>query len=402
MIALRAIIIAGLLTLFCGTAHAQFGSLMLGQTHASCPGGTFTTTQTLTANATGICVSTTSGGCVVVNGGGTVTIEASQIGPCGQNNSTNASQGIYITGNSTVNVYDSYIHVENQSSNCSTFDSHDGIEVANNGTAPVNVQGNVIAYNGANVRVYQASNVTVTGNFLLNPRGNIACSDPDNVGGDQVQAYGTSGTPNATIAVTHNYTISALTGYLYPANSSDQLNFGYTTPITASNNWIYLSQYANSGGITIDTGSTAATIQNNVISNIYNAGIAIATGSNHVISGNKIVMTASGPNAAGIGLIGSANAPAACGTIALTSNQSYAYQVAHSYVQGYYTDGYCTGVTLTSNTFDINCTTGVSCAAYAALNPLATTNPPPLIPPLPKHCAAKSPYTTQTSAPRCA
>ncbi len=40
-------------------------------------------------------------------------------------------------------------------------------------------------------------------------------------------------------------------------------------------------------------------------------------------------------------------------------------------------------------------------SAYAALKPITTTNPPPAIPPLPKNCVAKSPYSTQTSKPGC-
>ena len=391
----------GATVLATATGGATFGAAVSGTgTAVSCSGGTFTTTQTNPAGTlTDACITTSTGPCVVYNDGASHTLAASQIGPCGDNNTNNASQGVYITSGTAVNIYDSYIHVERLASNCSTFDSHDGVEVFNNSTATVNVQGNVIAYGQANVRIFQSSNVTVQGNFLLNPRGNTTCTDPDNVGGDQVQSYCTLSIPCNSITVSDNYTISAPTGYLYPTNSSDQINFGFTHGITAANNWVDRAQYANACGITIDTGSLTASVTGNVISNTYNCGIGVATGTNHTISSNKIVITGGGINAGGIAIIGSFNSPAACNTIALTSNQSYAYQTAHNYVQGYYNDGYCTSVTLTSNTFDVGCTTGVDCVAYTALNPLASTNPPPLIPPVPKTCVAKSPYSTQTGTP---
>src|SRR5205807_17562 len=111
----------------------------------------------------------------------------SQIGPCGTDQSTADSQGIAISGNSSVNIYDSYIHVENQAATCD--DSHDGIFISYNGTSQVNIQGNVIAFNQSNIRAYGSSNVTVAGNFLLNPRGSASCSGPDNLFGVQFQHW---------------------------------------------------------------------------------------------------------------------------------------------------------------------------------------------------------------------
>src|SRR5579863_4611605 len=346
---------------------------------------------------TGLNISTTSGPCIQIINSTNITIEQSQIGPCGTNASTTASQGIYVSG-SSANIYDNYIHVENQAATCND-DSHDNIFITNS-AKNVNIQGNVIAYGEANIRVTSGSNVSAIGNFLLNPRGVLSCSDPDNVGGDQFQSWGASTSqPNTDMTVSNNYTVSALTGYLYAANTSDQINFGNTSGIIAQNNWVNGAYYANACGITVDTGSTSAQVTGNTINNTYNCGIGIATGTNHTVSSNKILITGGGPNASGIAIIGSYNSPAPCGTITLSYNYSYAIQ-SNGWVQGYYNDGYCTALTLTSNTFDVGCTVP-NCKAYSALYTLPTTNPPPLIPPQPYSCVATSPYSTQTSKALC-
>src|SRR5579863_4409275 len=250
---------------------------------------------------TGLNISTTSGPCIQIINSTNITIEQSQIGPCGTNASTTASQGIYVSG-SSANIYDNYIHVENQAATCND-DSHDNIFITNSSNN-VNIQGNVIAYGEANIKVEGASsNVSAIGNFLLNPRGVLSCGNSDNVGGDQFQSWGASPTqPNTSMTVSNNSTVSAKTGYLYPANSSDQINFGNTSGIIAQNNWVNGAQYANACGITIDYGSNSAQITGNIVNNTYNCGIAIATGTNHWVSANKVLITGGGRNASGIAI----------------------------------------------------------------------------------------------------
>lgn len=133
----------------------------------------------------GLNISTTSGDCVQIINSTDVTIQASQIGPCGTNGTASNSRGIFVKGGGGINIYDSYIHVENQASVCG--DTHDGIFIT--GTdGRVNVQGNVIAYNEQNVRVSDVSNVHIVGNFVLNPKGALICSNPDNLPGHSIQA----------------------------------------------------------------------------------------------------------------------------------------------------------------------------------------------------------------------
>jgi hypothetical protein len=361
---------------------------------------TQTTTLTISnQNGTvisGLTISTTSGPCISISNSTGITIQNSNIGPCGDNNSTNNSQGIYISGNSSVNIYDNYIHVENQSSVCG--DSHDNIQIKNNGSTPVNIQGNVIAYGESNIHVWDASNISVIGNFLLNPRGATSCGNPDNLQGNQFHAWADDATPNANITVSGNYTLVAPAGYLYPGTGSDEIGFGVTNGFIAQNNWVQGATNPTACGIIADYKANSGQIIGNVINETYNCGVGIASGTNHVVSGNKVLITNGTGSATGVTVNGGYS-PIACGTVTLSYNYAYAHQ-SNGWVQGYYNNGYCTGVTLTGNTFDVGCT-APSCTAYSALYQLPATNPPPLIPPQPYACVASSPYSTQTSKPLC-
>jgi parallel beta-helix repeat protein len=345
----------------------------------------------------GVHVTSTSGPCITVQGGSSnITIKESEIGPCGTDNSTSNSQGIYITGGSSVNVYDSYIHVENRASSCGGG-SHDGIFINNNDTATVTIQGNVIAYNQNNIELWDASNVNVIGNFLLNPRGSSSCADPDNLQGNQFHAWADDATPNANISVNYNYAWSSTdtTKWKYAGAVSDNIGFGVTNYANAKNNWVGVDQglgvNPTACGIIADYKSNNAVLSGNVVSETYNCGVAIGDGSNNTIDGNKVVITHGGPSATGVAITNYFT-PVVCSGEKVTNNIAYAKQ-SNGWVQGYYDQGVCGTVTLSGNTWDS--------AAYTILNPLSTTNPPPAIPVMPKNCAVVSPYTTNTSKASC-
>lgn len=356
---------------------------------------TQTTTLTISGQnnvvISGLTISTTSGDCIDIVNSTNVTIQASQIGPCGTANSTNNSRGIYISGNSSgINIYDSYIHVENLASSCGT--SHDGIFITNT-NGPVTIQGNVIAFNERNIQVWDASNVTAVGNFLLNPRGAAQCSNPDNLGGQQFQAWADTTTPNSNMTVSNNYALtSSGTQYLYPGNQSDAINFGVTNGIIAQNNWISGGNYQNACGLIADDMANSAQFINNVISNTFNCGIGIASGTNQMVSGNKVLLIPpTGASTTGISANGGYS-PVPCGPVSISNNIAYAIQ-SSGWIQSYYNNGYCTSVTQTNNTWDE--------AAYNILYPITSTNPPPLVPPQPHSCVVASPYSTQTSQASC-
>jgi len=347
----------------------------------------------------GLKITSTTGDCVEVINSTNVTIENSEIGPCGSNNSTANSRGIYISGGSGISVYDSYIHVENQSSVCG--DSHDGIFITN-AASDVTIQGNVIAYNEQNIRVWDASGISIVGNFVLNPRGALSCSDPDNLPGHSIQAWADGGTGywNSNITVSNNYLLnSSSTTYLYPSNSSDLISAGLTHGFTANGNYVAGGNFANACGVIADFGTTNANFSGNIISNPVGCGIGLAGGAGAVVSNNKILsLTPSASYATGITINGG-QCP-----ISITGNIASAFQGngpnQGAWNQAYWSSGSCATPSLSSNTFDTGCTLP-SCPAYNQLNPIATTNPPPPIPVQPKNCAALSPYTNNTSVPSC-
>jgi len=151
----------------------------------------------------GLHITSTSGSCVTITSSTNITIKNSDIGPCGTNLTRKNSQGIHIIGSAGVNVYDSYIHVENLAFGAAADDTHDGILVESSST--VNIHGNVIAYGETNIEVASAvgsDHVSIIGNFLLNPRGPFSR-------GQNVQVYGAESSHlNTNITVSNNYTIS--------------------------------------------------------------------------------------------------------------------------------------------------------------------------------------------------
>ena len=129
-----------------------------------------TTTLTLTSADNGQTfnnyrISTTSGPCIEADDVSDVTIENSDIGPCGDG--SNQGSGIYFDGGSGNKVYDSYIHTQTPNTG---FEVQDGILAS--GSTDLTVQGNVICFNVGNVVLDNASSgANIYGNYLCNPTG---------------------------------------------------------------------------------------------------------------------------------------------------------------------------------------------------------------------------------------
>jgi hypothetical protein len=376
----------------------------------------------------GLKISTTAGPCIVVSNSTNITIQGSQIGPCGTNNSADDSQGIYVV-NSSVNIYDNYIHVENQASSATLCgDSHDNIFVFNNGILPVNIQGNVLAYGQRNIRLYAfdsavataTSNVNTIGNFLLNPRGNPSCSgvDLNNSYGTQFQSWNDSpGGMNAGILVRSNYAKCSqdTVTYKFASHCSDIYNFGYNASPVAKHNYTFGGDYGAACGVIADAGTTNADFEFNTIGDTFNCGVGLGGGSNHLVNANKIlILTLSGSSSVGISVIGGTSpGPTVTNNIAGAYAGAGPDSATPSY--GCYNNGSAAapvGITAPpvdggictdsggGNILDNGCI-GTDCVSDAMLYPITATNPPPLIPPLPFSCVAISPYSTQTSTIRC-
>lgn len=356
-------------------------------------------------------ISTTKGECVSVEGASNITIEASNIGPCGEDESPHAGNGIHVKSSVGINIYDSYIHVENRTKG-DCCDRHDGILVSH-ASSKVNIQGNVIAYNETNVEIMgrsgAISDVNVVGNYLLNPRGPFPR-------GQNVQSWSGS-RRNSNIVVADNYTMSCgedasdapcssdRAPYPYPENQQDSINFGYSENVTASGNWISGGHSAAGCGIVLDRKADDGNVLNNVLFEVGQCGIGVANGSNHLVSGNK-VLSLRGPRNVGIYVWNQYQG--ACGPVTVTNNVVSALAKASagcspdSQICSY--NGYWSSnceVVESDNLFDQGEYGVGGGPAYRYLYPILKTNPPPMIPPKPKNCVANSPYSTNQTAPRC-
>lgn len=343
-------------------------------------------------------ITSTRGDCVDVINSTNVTLEASDIGPCGTANSHLPSNGIHISGGRGIHVFDNYIHLAGLASAC--CDTHDGVLVT--GSSRVVIRGNVIAYGETNIEVdgRASSDVTVMGNFLLNPRGPFPR-------GQNFQSWGPSAAhPNTAITVSGNYAFSCvlpqsgLPGvtcppsprYPYSEHQEDSINFGFTENFVARGNYIAGGHSRSGCGLIDDQAANHGTFKDNVLSNTGQCGIGVSSGVDQTIAGNKILNLWTGVRGGDTALYVWKQYPQPCGPVTLSGN--VADQVrrdgGHS---GFWNGGGCGALTMSRNIFNQ--------AAHKLLEPIASTHPPPPIPPAPKSCSAVSPYTTRTSPPLC-
>jgi hypothetical protein len=244
-------------------------------------------------------IRTKSGECVDLIGASNVTFRTSDIGPC-------AGRGVAINGGSGDNIYDSYIHIEKKAKAC--CDSHDGIFIRFSSND--RVQGNVIAYGESNIQTFASDNIAIVGNFLLNPLGPFPR-------GEQIQTG-----PGSHMTIINNFMLSTDDKTLGPAvgtrNSapirygqnntgnrpSDSLSVYTTRDVDVANNYITGgvdattpgsggAQASSGCGLIADGSNSLApkgiTFKNNILVNTGQCGIGIATGTNLVVTGNKII-----------------------------------------------------------------------------------------------------------------
>ncbi len=379
-----------------------------------------TSTLTLTSANNGqsfsnYTISTTSGPCVKITGATNITLENFNIGPCGTNNSSADSTGVEIIGGSGSNVFDSYIHVQNLSSDGG--DDHEGILI--NGASNITVQGNVLAFNETNIEINGGTSTgdVINGNFMLNPMGPFPR-------GQQFQ----TGSGASNIMVENNRELSCqassstcahsgdivclacsdstLAGDAFPyyADQEDANNFFGTTTFTATGNWIEGGDSPSGQGILFDLGSSGGTATDNVLKDTGHGCIGPYSAGANVVEGNKCEsMTDIDPNQNGIYLY---NPYAVSGTITTKDNTISVLEYSASgpcnpatTACGFNSYGDGLGGNLALNDLGGEIYDTLYPAAigggggYQQLNQIATSNPPPPIPPLPKQCVVASPYS---------
>jgi hypothetical protein len=320
---------------------------------------------------------TSSGTCVTIINSTNITIQNSEIGPCGGN-------GIAISGGSGINIFDNYIHPETLATGC--CDHNDGI-FARGGTHDLLIQGNVIAYGESNIEIQGGQTVTVIGNFLLNPRDERTPAGPR---GNNFQCWNHC----SNVVVQNNYALSSLdtTRYLYSEATEDSINFGVTTDFVAQNNFISGGHSQSGCGIMADTFSNNGQILNNQLLNTGQCGIGLTDGT-HVANGNKVYNTnpvkGSGNTAMYVAHYGKSNV---CGPMTIAENIADELRADGTH-SGWWNAKNCGTIDISTDTFNGR--------AHEALTPESAVLVPPLTPPQPKNCVVTSPYSTQTSSPPC-
>jgi hypothetical protein len=327
-------------------------------------------------------VTSTSGSCISVTNSTNITIQNSEIGPCGTSGASAMGNGISISGSNGVEIYDNYIHPETLSSSC--CDHHDGI-FGSGGNQNITIKGNVIAYGESNIELDGSeASVIVSGNFLLNPRGPYPR-------GQNFQCWG-SNTMNtcSSVTVQNNYALSSLdtTAYLYAENQEDSINFGYTNDAIAQGNFVSGGHSSSGCGIIADESANSVQFTKNFLLNTGQCGIGIADGTNQLVDGNKIYNTNPVAGAGDTALYVWKQYAEACGPTTVSNNVSDELRSDGTH-SGYWDGGGCS-VTNSGNTFNS--------AADSQLTPTSSIFVPPLIPPQPKRCVVTSPYTTNTAA----
>jgi hypothetical protein len=316
---------------------------------------------------------TSAGDCVTIAGSSDITIEESEIGPCGGN-------GVNVGAGSNIRIYDSYIHPETRSRSC--CDHHDGVLIEN--STEVTIQGDVIAYGESNVEAPQeVTGLVVIGNFLLNPRGPYPR-------GQNVQAWN-----SRDVRVQGNYTLSSqdTARYKYPDDQQDSINFGEGTDFTAVRNYVTGGHSASGCGLIADARADRARFIRNRVVDSGECGIGIASGTDQLVDRNEIVNrnpVRGGGNTALY--VWNQYAGIACGPVRVSGN--VATEVRRNGTQsGFWNGGGCDPVTLRRNVWNE--------AARERLTPVRKRLPVPSIPPQPKRCSIESPYSSQTKWPAC-
>jgi hypothetical protein len=244
------------------------------------------------------------------------------------------------------------------------------------------IQGNVVAFGEANIEATGVTHFQVIGNFLLNPHNAQAR-------GQNVQVWGMS----SDVTVNSNYALSSDDPmYGHPYVQEDSINFGFTDGVVAKNNYISGGQSQSGCGLIADEAANSVQFLDNVLVDTGQCGIGIASGTNQVVDGNKVLN--SNPVAGGnTGIYVWSQYMDACGPVSMTNNVSSALKPDLVTESGYWDGGGCAPVTLTNDVWDA--------AARMQLSPASQKMPPPSIPPVPVKCVAPAPWVNFTGMPPC-
>jgi parallel beta-helix repeat protein len=258
------------------------------------------------------------------------------------------------------------------------------------------IAGNVIAFSESNIELEHARDVTADGNFLLNPLGPFP----------RGQNFQSGNSTNMT--VTRNYALSSTEpSYPFPADQEDSINFYYTKNPLAQGNYVTGGVSPSGCAIIADAHTSGASFLGNTVFDSGECGIAISSGSNQTVSGNQVLNLDPVTGGGNVGIyVANYAKPYPCANVTVSNNVVSAIDTPcdpttqSCTFNSYYADGSCKKVTVQGNTFDEGQLPVGGGAAYMQLIGVVP-EAAPLIPPFPHACVAVSPYSTQTSLPRC-
>lgn len=332
----------------------------------------------------GLHITSQSGDCVRIIGSTNITITDSEIGPC-------AGNAVYMKGGSQISIFDSYIHTETPSATC--CDRNDGVVAV--GTSQLLIQGNIIAYGESNIEVLDGSNISVIGNFLLNPRSD---ADGSVARGHNFQCWSTTSTSPgcSNVTVQNNYALSSTdkSKYLYPEATQDSISFGESNGAVARGNYIAGGHSVSGCALIADFGANNIQFIDNQLVDTGQCGIAIADGTNQLLDGNRVInrnpVPGSGNQA--VYVWQTYGAKGHCGPVTVQNQIATEYK-PDGIQSGFWKGPGCDPLTLNNNVFGL--------LADVLLTPVSTVLPAPPIPPQPKNCVVISPYSNRTDIAAC-
>jgi parallel beta-helix repeat protein len=255
------------------------------------------------------------------------------------------------------------------------------------------LQGNVVAYGEANIEIHDGADLTITGNFLLNPRGPAPR-------GQQIQcwshvAHG-AGAGCRRVTIANNYALSSRDRRAYPLADAteDSINLGFTRGATVSNNFISGGHSTAGCGLIADKGASDVRMTGNRLVDTGQCGIGIADGTGNVVENNRIYnrKPVAGGGNSGIYVWQFYGAKGACANTRVSGNVALALKPDGS-KSGFWKGQGCDPLVLSGNRF------GAEAAALLAGAPASLR--PPAIPPAPDKCVVRSPYSNNRSRPMC-
>jgi hypothetical protein len=314
-------------------------------------------------------VTSSTGPCIVIRNSHDIAVSNSEIGKCKGN-------AIEVSASTGIRIVDNYIHPEAPVASC--CDNGDGIFI--HSTSGLHIQGNVIAYGETNIELQAVTDVSVTGNFLLNPLG-------PHPRGQHVQVWGRNGTRSRNIQIVDNYLLSSSgAGFAHPEAQLDAINIGHTDSVLVENNYISGGKSASGCGLIADDAANLVRFLNNVLVETGQCAIGIASGGGHLVHANRAYGHGVDQAGAGNTAVYVWNQYAGpCGPVQVSSNTAVLIR-ANGSMSSFWQGPGCASVTALNNVWDGQ--------AKTALSPVDVKLPPPSsVPPRPYARKTESPYS---------